>query len=437
MNVDSPDLLATSSELRTIHRRHLAIACSVGPLIGLVATAFQYAITLVTQSGSHLAAIANGALWAEVAFCASCGGLAGFITQRYAVEAGGSGIPHVEAVLTHARPLRGLRVLMVKFIGGALAIGSKFSLGREGPTIHMGAAIAEEVTKRSKLPSHLREHVIACGAGAGLAAAFNAPLAGSLFIIEELRREVHSVTLGMALLTTVLADAVVRFFLGSAPIMTATNLLPPALETIPAVLAITLAGTLGGLLFNSTLIVTVTKLSFRGPLWLRGALIGSIVALCIHYMPTTTLDEKGAFNTFIDSAPGASTSVTILLALFGIKLLLTSVCYATGVPGGIFAPMLVQGAFIGVAIGKLMSLTGLGAPTDSVSALIGMTAFFAASVRAPFTGVVLLAEMTDGFHLMLPLMAAALVAYIVSERSGSRPIYERLQNKPSHSFFQK
>lgn len=426
MSVPSTDSNTTSCELRTIHGRHLAIACAVGPLIGLVATAFQYAITLITQSGSYLVAVADEALWVEIVFCASCGGLAGFLTQRYAAEAGGSGIPHVKAVLAHQRPLWGLRVLLIKFIGGALAIGSKFSLGREGPTIHMGAAIAEEVTKRSKLPSHLRDHVIACGAGAGLAAAFNAPLAGFLFIIEELRREVHSVTLGMALLTTVLADTVVRLCLGSAPIMTATELTPPTLEMVPALVAITGAATLGGLLFNSTLIVAVTRLPSRIPSWLRGVAIGCVVALSIHYIPTITLDEQGVFNTFIGTTSGGSASVSLLLALFGLKLVITSLCYATGVPGGIFAPMLVQGAFIGVAIGKLLSLTSLGAPTDSVSALIGMTAFFAASVRAPFTAVVLLAEMTNGFQLLLPLMAAALVAYIVSERSGSRPIYERL-----------
>ena len=154
--------------------------------------------------------------------------------------------------------------------------------------------------------------------------------------------------------------------------------------------------------------------------------MGCIVALCVWYLPSVTLDQHGTVRAFVGTSLGAHTPAAVLLGLFCVKLGLTAACYATGVPGGIFAPMLVQGVFVGLSVAKLMSLTGLAVPTDAVAALIGMTAFFAASVRAPFTGVVLLAEMTNGFTLLLPLMGAALVAYLIGELSGSRPIYERL-----------
>jgi CIC family chloride channel protein len=290
----------------------------------------------------------------------------------------------------------------------------------------MGAAIAAEINTRAKIPPHLRDHVIACGAGAGLAAAFNAPLAGFLFIIEELRREAHSITLGMALLATVLADAVVRFCFGAQPLLPTSDLISPSLDTLPAAIAITLVGTAGGLVFNETLMLFVQRAPTRAPAWLRGALIGCIVALCISYIPSITLDQHGAFHKYVGTNAGAHTTAAVLLGLCSMKLILTAACYATGIPGGIFAPMLVQGAFIGLGIGKLMALSGLAVPIDSVSALIGMTAFFAASVRAPFTGVVLLAEMTNGFTVLLPLMGAALIAYLIGEFSGLRPIYERL-----------
>lgn len=119
-------------------------------------------------------------------------------------------------------------------------------------------------------------------------------------------------------------------------------------------------------------------------------------------------------------------SVAIVGLFFLSKLLLTVACYATGVPGGIVVPMLVQGAFVGLLMAKLASLASVAVPHEAVCALLGMTAFFAASVRAPFTGVVLLAEMTNGFALLLPLLGVALIGYFIGELSGSKPIYERL-----------
>jgi CIC family chloride channel protein len=417
------------SELRAVRRQHLAVACLVGPLIGLAATAFQYAVSLVTRMETLVVSQIGdptARLTVLILLCATCGGGAGYLTQRMAPEAGGSGIPHVKAVLAHLKTLHGLRVLLVKFVGGALTIGSRFSLGREGPTIHMGAAIAAEINKRTSIPLHLRDHVIACGAGAGLAAAFNAPLAGFLFIIEELRREAHSITLGMALLATVLADAVVRLCVGAQPILPISDLVSPYWNILPTLAAITLVGTAAGLLFNETLMLLAQRTPQRFPAWFRGAFMGCIVALCVWYLPSVTLDQHGTVRAFVGTSLGAHTPAAVLLGLFCVKLGLTAACYATGVPGGIFAPMLVQGVFVGLSVAKLMSLTGLAVPTDAVAALIGMTAFFAASVRAPFTGVVLLAEMTNGFTLLLPLMGAALVAYLIGELSGSRPIYERL-----------
>ena len=154
--------------------------------------------------------------------------------------------------------------------------------------------------------------------------------------------------------------------------------------------------------------------------------VGCLVGACIHFLPMIVLDEQEVFRRFSAGTIFSEISILTLGSLFVAKLLLTAACYATGVPGGIFAPMLVQGAFVGFLMAKVLALTPLDVPNAEVSALLGMTAFFAASVRAPFTGVVLLAEMTDGFSLLLPLMVAALTGYVVAELLGTKPIYERL-----------
>jgi len=419
----------TTNELSSLRKHHLLVASGIGLGVGLVAICFEWFSLLVSHIQRDLTQSLGGmndSLGLLVLLCAGTGGLVGALTQCVAPEAGGSGIPHVKAVLAHMQPLRGLRVMLVKFFGGAVVIGSKFSLGREGPTVHLGASLADEVAKRAKVPHHLRDHFIACGAGAGLAAAFNAPLAGFLFVIEELRREVNSMTLGMALLGTVLADAVVQLSVGAGPTLRIAGMSLPALETVPAILIISAAAALGGLLFNKTLVGGVTGVPSRFPLWARGLVVGGLVGICISKVPHLVLDAQGVFDLVCTEDTLATTSLFMLGGLFMAKMLLTVACYATGVPGGIFAPMLVQGAVVGFLTTKILALSPLALPTLEVSALIAMTAFFAASVRAPFTGVVLLAEMTGGFSLLLPLMVAALIGYLIAELLRAKPIYERL-----------
>ena len=420
---------SAEEELTSVRKRHFVLAAGLGLGVGCIAVAFEWMASFVSRLQQVCTLSSTGVwenLFLHVLFCAGAGSLVGALTYYLAPEAGGSGIPHVKAVLAHLQPLRGVRVMLVKFMGGAIVIGSKFSLGREGPTVHIGASLADEVARRAKMPRHLRDHLIACGAGAGIAAAFNAPLAGFLFVIEELRREVNSITLGMALLGTVLADAIVQLGSGGRSMLRISEVSPLSLECIPAILLIAMVASCGGLLFNHTLVLAVVKVPSRSPLWVRGGLVGGVVGACITFVPTLVLDEQGIFDLFGQGASVYQISMVTLGCLFIGKLLLTVACYATGVPGGIFAPMLVQGALLGFLCSHVLTLTSLPMPTVEVSALIGMTAFFAASVRAPFTGVVLLAEMTNAFSLLLPLMLAALVGYFVGELLGARPIYERL-----------
>jgi CIC family chloride channel protein len=230
----------------------------------------------------------------------------------------------------------------------------------------------------------------------------------------------------MALLGTVLADAVVQLGLGERPMLQLSAIVLPSPGTIPAILCISAVAAFAGLLCNQALVQGVAHAPSKIPLWARGVVAGCFVGGCIYFVPMIVLDEQGVFARFSPGAGFSEVSILTLGGLFVGKLLITVACYATGVPGGIFAPMLVQGAFVGFLMAKVLALTPLEIPQAEVSALLGMTAFFAASVRAPFTGVVLLAEMTNGFSLLLPLMVAALVGYFIAELMGTKPIYERL-----------
>ena len=200
----------------------------------------------------------------------------------------------------------------------------------------------------------------------------------------------------------------------------------PSLETIPAIGLIALGCTFGGLFFNKALVLGVVKVPASIPLWVRGAVVGAAVGAISHIVPSLFVDEQGLFQGMMHSHSFEQLSLVMVGVYFICKLLLTVACYATGVPGGIFAPMLVQGAVLGFLMAQIAASLSVPIPNEAVCALLGMTAFFAASVRAPFTGVVLLAEMTNGFSLLLPLLGVALVGYFVGELSGSKPIYERL-----------
>ena len=432
MTQQDADHTLAPTELRGIAGRHLLLAAIVGLLVGTIALAFQKASAVVSEAQSYLSfgySVPFLSCLSLIAGCALAGAVAGLLTQYVAPEAKGSGIPHIKAVLAHEQNLRGIRILLAKFFGGALVIGSKFSLGREGPTVHLGAALADDLSKRAKAPQHLRDHLIACGAGAGLAAAFNAPLAGFLFVIEELRRESSSITIGMALIGAVLADSIVQIGTGSGPILPVGPLEAPSIWAIPVIALIALAATATGLLFNQALVTAIRKTPPSIPLWLRGGVAGVVVGCAIYFFNPLTQSLEGTFGLYLTPHPRSTDALRIIFGcgtLLILKMLLTVACYATGVPGGIFAPMLVQGVFVGILVGHLSALTPLEVPSPVVCALIGMTALFAASVRAPFTGVVLLAEMTGAFNLLLPLMAAALIAYLAAELSGSKPIYERL-----------
>jgi CIC family chloride channel protein len=404
-------------------------AMLVGAAAGLVALAFR----MVLSGADTLRT--NVLLWAHslpfagwlvpILFTMIGAALAIFITRKYAPEASGSGIPHLEAVLRRFQKMNWKRVLPVKFVGGALAIGSGLALGREGPIVQMGGAIGDAISRWLKVSERERLTLISAGAGAGLAAAFNAPFSGLIFVLEEVRRDFHPIVFGAAFVAAVVADIIARIGSGQFPVFAVPNYPTPPLGALPIFALLGIAAGLLGILFNRTLMRMVT---FFGQIQskyrvLAAAVAGGFIGLIGWFSPLFL----GSGHTLAESALSGQLALSLIPIFFIVRFLLTTTSYGAGTPGGIFAPLLVLGALLGLGIGQLGHNLFPGVvPIPAVFAVVGMAAYFTAIVRAPLTGIMLIIEMTRNYSLMLPLLVGCFFAYIAAEFFKDVPIYEAL-----------
>lgn len=414
---------------RDERRRIFPKAILVGLLSGLVAVAFRASLAGGDALRDRIVAWSHTVPafgWiVPVLFGAVGAALALLIVRKWAPETSGSGIPHLEAVFHRHRTMKWSRVLPAKFLGGALAIATGMALGREGPTVQMGGAVGMGVGKTLKVGTRESLVLSAAGAGAGLAAAFNAPLSGLIFVLEELQKDFRPTVFGAAFLAAATSDVVCRLFAGQLPVFTVPAYPAQNLSLLPAFAVLGLACGLLGVAFNRGL---VGSLNFFASVHARfsliaGAAVGGAVGLIAYFWPTTV----GGGHGLAEQALAGHFSLAVIPLLFVLRFAMTMGSYGTGAPGGIFAPLLALGAILGLGIGHLtgmvMPATGL---QPGVFAVVGMAAYFTAIVRAPLTGIVLIVEMTSSYAQMLPLLAACFCAYLVAESLGDLPIYEVL-----------
>jgi CIC family chloride channel protein len=414
---------------RQERRRHLLPrALLVGIVAGLVAVLFRRTLDVLDAGRSALIerahALGPWGVLVPIAIGALGAGTAVWLVRRLAPEVAGSGIPHVKAVLHHLRGLRWQRVLAVKFASGTAGIGAGLALGREGPTVQMGAAVGQMVSRLLHVTVRERQTLIAAGAGAGLAAAFNAPLAGVIFVLEELRRDFAAGALTAAFVASVTADVVTRLLLGQLPVFHATVPGAPPLANLPAFALLGVVAGGVGVCFNRSLLGTLNLLGrWRERPFALGAGVGALVGLAGWFVPAAL---GGGAPLVQRTLQGEVTLVALPLLLL-LRFALTMGSYGTGAAGGIFAPLLVIGAQTGLLFGLLVQRALPGAVAHAPSfAVVGMAALFAAIVRAPLTGIVLIVEMTESYALMLPLLLACFVAYLFADLLGDQPIYEAL-----------
>lgn len=336
---------------------------------------------------------------------------------------GGSGIPQVEGELHGLFSQKWRRVLAAKFAGGVLSIGAGLSLGREGPSIQLGAMAGKGISRISKRVKIEEKLLMTCGASAGLAAAFNAPFAGVLFSLEELHKSFSVEVLLSTMAASVTADFISRNVFGLAPVFSFDIAMNIPLDLYWVVILLGLALGAVGAFYN----FCIRKSQQLYGKIRRKEVRLLIPFLCAGFLGFTFPAVLGGGHKLIPMLAGGEFALAMIFAVFAVKFVFSMVSFGSGAPGGIFLPLLVLGALLGGGIGTLMVQT-FGVPQALLQNFIvlAMAGFFAAIVRAPITGIILICEMTGSFTQLLSLTLISLTAYIIADLLKSQPIYEQL-----------
>lgn len=405
-----------------LNPKRLAIleACLIGLVAGLAAVILKQGIGWLGGWRVHIAKAIP--VWIALPTIGLTGGfLSGFLIEKFAPETSGSGIPQVKAALGYIPVALNLRVALVKLASTILALGSGLALGRQGPTVQIGAAIAGQVSQWIPNSPEYQRQLIAAGAAAGLAAGFNAPIAGVLFVIEELLHDVSSLTLGTAILASFIGGVVSRILTGQL-----SQNIPQvqfSAQEIPFLLLLgLLVGWFAALFNNSVIAVTKwNRQTFKMSLAWRIAIAGCVSGIVIAMLPMDFRDSSG-LQLFL--AMGQS-DWQITAGVFVVRFILTLIACSAETPGGLFVPSLILGAALGSLVGNLEhSFLGMG--TLATYALSGMGAFFGAVTKVPITAFVIVFEITMDFNIILPLMITSVVAYLCSEKYAPHSLYTRL-----------
>ncbi len=425
------------AELRfapTEAQRLFGLTVLVGVLCGLAAVAFHLTIGVLEKQLVERAFAAPGTWWIPLIVAVPTVGalLCGVFLHYFVPNARGSGIPQVKAAFVNEDGLVRMRDAIGKFLVGALQIGSGSSLGREGPTVQICAGIASRLGRVFRVSPKSQRRLLPVGVAAGIAAAFNAPIAAVTFTIEEVVGNLDQTVLSGVIVAAALSAVIERSVLGESPVFDvpqsfglhhASSLLVYAVIGVAA--AVVSAIFSRSLLALRPRIRRMTTL----PPWahpaIGGLLTGALAAVAMYFLHTQGV-TGGGYAT-LGRALTSDFTFEVMIALCAMKVVATVMAYASGGAGGIFAPALFIGGMLGGAIGLLDStaLGHLGEPNGAF-ALVGMGAVFAGIVRAPITSVLIIVEMTDGYSLILPLMIANMTAYVLARRWGGKAIYDAL-----------
>jgi CIC family chloride channel protein len=402
----------------------LVLAVVIGALVGLVVVAF---ILLTGRLAVHLYP-ADGAPWRRAVVPVLGAIVSGYLLYRYFPGARGSGIPQTKAALIIDEGRISLYTVIGKFVCCTTSLASGIALGREGPSVQMGAGIASVIGRRLRLSNDQVKLLLPLGGAAALAAAFNTPIAAVLFTLEEIVGDMQAPVLGAVVVSSATAWMVLHLLLGDEPLFHVEpyQLLHPSEFVWYAALGV--VGGLGSAAFVRLLLSLRRRFRRLKPttLWWQPAVGGLVVGLMGYFVPNV----MGVGYPVVEQALGGNMLLWTVVLLAVLKIVATAVCYASGNAGGIFGPSLFMGAMIGAAVGNVahlidpMHTAGAGA-----YALVGMGALFAGVVRTPLTSVIMIFEMTRDYAIIVPLMIANLVAFFISYKLQREPIYEALAHQ--------
>ena len=409
----------------------LFYALLIGIIVGLVGAIFRITLSYIEIFRVNLYENAGNSgfmswLW-PILFAITGISIALYLVRKFAPEASGSGVQEIEGALDGLRPMRWKRVLPIKFIASLFSLGSGLLLGREGPTIQLGANIGKMVKDTLGKSDIESNSLISTGAAAGLASAFNAPFAGIIFVIEEMHGQFkfNFYSVAAIMIGAGTADFIVRVLVNSEPVIEIMIFPSPNIFGLWIFIILGLLCSIIGYVYNKLLVISLDlfKFSFKIPIIYTGITVGLIIAVIGMFFPNLI----GGGYDIITKGVGNSFTLSFLLFLFIARLLLSIFSYSTGAPGGIFLPMLTLGVIFGMLFGTSMQHYFPDLISHpGVYAIAGMAGIFSATVRAPLTGLVLAVEMTSNYELILPLIVTTVIASVFTALLGNEPIYSTL-----------
>jgi chloride channel protein, CIC family len=399
----------------------LVLALVIGALTGLAVVAF---IVVTERLGMRLYPV-GGAPWRRVVFPVAGSLSIGWLLYRYFPNARGSGVPQTKAALFAREGRITLRTVLGKFFCTSATLASGIPLGREGPSVQVGAGIGSVLGRLLGLRAEQVKKLIPVGAAAAIAAAFNTPLAAVLFSLEEITGDLYAPVMGAVVLASATAWMVLRVFLGDHPLFKVPQyqLIHPVEFAVYAVLGV--AGGVVSAAFTKILLGIRARF-LRFPLktvWFQPAVGGVVVGLMGWFVPQVL----GVGYGYVGEALNGRMAFQLMALLVVLKLVAVTTSYATGNAGGIFGPSLFIGAMLGGSLGTIAHhFFPAYTATPGAYALVGMGAVFAGVVRTPMTSVLMIFEMTQDYAVIVPLMIANLVSLFVASRLQHEPIYEGL-----------
>src|SRR5215467_2984985 len=402
----------------------LVLTLVIGAIVGLVVVAF---IVVTERAGLRLYPV-HGAPWRRMVTPLVGALITGYLLYRYFPNARGSGIPQTKTALFAGNGTISLQTVIGKFVCSSASLASGIALGREGPSVHIGAGIASTLARWLRLPQDKVKSLLPVGAAAALAAAFNTPIAAVLFSLEEVMVDLHAPLLGSVVLSSAKSWMVLHLLLGDEPLfhVPAYHLVHPIEFAIYAVLG--LAGGLVSVWFVKMLLwirARFLKLP-SSTVWLQPAAGGLVVGLMGWFVP----EVLGVGYSYVGEALNGHMALKFMALLVVLKVIATTTSYSTGNAGGIFGPSLFIGAMVGGAVGSVahMALPRYTADVGAY-ALVGMGTTFAGIVRVPLTSVIMIFEMTRDYSIIVPLMISNLVSFAISYKFQRTPIYEALAHQ--------
>ncbi len=399
----------------------LALSIVIGILAGLAAVLFTLAIE---RTDRLLFGFAPSSLRLFlVPSLASV--VTGILLYKFFPDVRGSGVPQTKAAFHLHQGYIPARVPLGKFLVGVLCVGSGHSLGREGPSVQIGAGIASVAGRWLNLPPHRLKELIPVGVAGALSAAFNTPIAAVLFALEEIIGDMNATLIGSTVVASVAAVVVERSILGNEPLFRV-----PAYQLVhPAELAgYVVLGIIGGLV---SLLFTKALLGLRAAFLrmprasriLQPAMGGVAIGALLLVVP----EIKGVGYEHVDQALNGGLLFSTMLTLCFVKLGATVLSYSSGNAGGVFAPSLYIGAMAGGAVGMAIArIAPFPIAEPGAYALVGMGALFAGIIRAPITSVFMIFEITQDYQILVPLMVANLLSYVISRHYQPIPVYDAL-----------